>query len=103
MLANLLKKVCLEHSVWISRENHGEEIHNPKKEEEKIFHPIQDGDFKMAEESGNLFVRALSQQDHEDHLGQALGKVLPCFYWAAGQNVQNQHKLTKHYSEKQND
>ena len=123
MLANLLKKVCLEHSVWISREN-GEEIHHPKEKEEKIPPTaIQDGEFKMAEDPGDLFVRTLSQHAKAKgvahrwppvekavglhHLSQALGKthgdLLPSFYWAAGQNVQNQHLLSRHYSEKQRD
>ena len=94
MLANLLKKVCLEHSVWISREN-GEEIHHPKEKEEKIPPTaIQDGEFKMAEDPGDLFVRTLSQHAkakgvaHQwlppiekavglHHLSQALGNFLP--------------------------
>ena len=120
MLANLVKQVC---RVYFWKDGGIHLIQEEEKEEKIPPTAIQDGEFKMAEDPGDLFVRTLSQHAKAKgvahrwppvekavglhHLSQALGKthgdLLPSFYWAAGQNVQNQHLLSRHYSKKQRD
>ena len=120
MLANLVKQVC---RVYFWKDGGIHLIQEEEKEEKIPPTAIQDGEFKMAEDPGDLFVRTLSKHAKAKgvahrwppvekavglhHLSQALGKthgdLLPSFYWAAGQNVQNQHLLSRHYSGKQRD
>ena len=85
MLANLVKQVC---RVYFWKDGGIHLIQEEEKEEKIPPTAIQDGEFKMAEDPGDLFVRS-SVPAHQ--AGQALGNFLPSFLLAGCQPFLQDH------------